>query len=468
MSSRRPNAFRPAPAYRRRGASSKPTTDQIAKAIGTLSLAGVGSAAGGYAGAQAGKRVGRAFGSRRTGKTVGRTLGKIGGAVAGGMLAGRGDYEIIGNSSNPKIHMDNDGSTIRISRTEYVGDVYSGTGTPSVFDTTVYHMNPGLSVENGGLHQWLPTIARAYEQYRYEQAVIEYRPTSGSSTGSDTSVGEVMMCAQFNNASTDFVNKSQLMNSMFAVSGAPYTKILFPVELAKSSQPMKWLNVRDGDLPDNSDLDLADTCKVTVATQGCPTAGQNLGSLYSHTTIVFQKPTVDSTDSNIEGAVAYITGAADIITEASPFSASTNNVDTISGNTFPLELITSAASTGHIRFPKSFGPAKSIWMVQMAFEGSSAATNNFAMGTHNGFAVHNCVWSANNDEGGAASPTYFVGTGGLTASFYIWTGYFIFNGVTDGSQPYIEINTSSWTGPASMTDLWVAVSRVNSSAFQSF
>ena len=356
-------------------------------------------------------------------------------------------------------------SEFRVSKTEYITDIYSGTGTPSAFNIETFAVNGGLDTNNDGIFTWLPQIARAFEEYKFEQLVIEYRPTSGSATGADTSVGEVIMAGQYRNASDDFVNKAQMLNSMFATSAAPYCKQYFPVELSKISKPFAWHNVRDGDLPDNSDLDLADTIKFSIATQGCPTASQNLGSIYVHYTVVFQKPTVDTSDSNNQGAVAFIAGATDIVTEASPFSSSANNVVLVSGSTFNLELITSAASTGRVRFPKHFGPPGTIWQVTVCYKGASTAVVAWAQGTHNGFTAYTPIFAANQDSGnGSASASGTISAVG-TSTTIRWLSYYIFDGVTDGSQPYVELDFTSATIPATATDVWVSTQQVNSSAF---
>lgn len=452
---------------------SKRTTPRKSKAVGdlakvvemaqALTIAGAASQAGGYAGAKAGKRIGRALGSRRTGKKVGRYVGRAAGAYLP-RLMGMGAYEV--GVPNDNLRMDVAQDSMTVVRSEYITDVYSGTGTPSAFNIDTYAVNPALDTNNGGTFTWLPQIARAFEEYKFEQLVFEYRPTSGSATGADTSVGEVIIAGQYRNASDDYVNKQQMLNSMFATSAAPYQKQMFPVELAQQSRPFQWHNCRDSNLPANSDLDLADTIKLSVATQGCPTASQNLGSLYVHYTVKFQKPTVDTSDSNIQAATAFIAGAADIVSEASPFSSSVNNVQTVSGNTFTLELITSSASTGRVRVPKSFGPEKSLWSLTVGYKGASTANTVFVLGTHNGFSAYNSYFAANQlDGGGSATAFDDWSNTGATSAVLMYTGVFQFDGVSDGSQPYIELAFGSATIPASATDCWVSLQQLNTSAW---
>lgn len=446
----------------------------VAQALGSLALSGAASYGGSVAGRAAGKYVGRraarALGAgKKTTRRVQRvtkTIGSVAGAMAPKLL-GMGAYE-IGESSGPSdnLRMDVAQSEFRISKTEYIGDVYSGSGTPTAFNLETFAVNPGLDTNNGGIFTWLPQIARAFEEYKFEQLVIEYRPTSGSSTGADTSVGEVIMAGQYRNASDDFVNKAQMLNSMFATSAAPYCKQYFPVELAKISKPFAWHNVRDGDLPASSDLDLADTIKFSLATQGCPTANQNLGSIYVHSTVVFQKPTVDTSDSNLQGAVAFIAGATDIVTEASPFSSSVNNVHLVSGSTFELELVTSTTNIGHIRVPSHFGPPGSLWRMMIVYKGASTAVTNPVVSTHNGFSVYTSVMAANQADGGGSATAFSTwSNNSATSSTSILNIIFQFDGVTDGSQPYIALTFASATIPASATDCWVSLDQLNSSAF---
>lgn len=461
---------KPAPAYRRtpRAASSRSRSSKVdvADVAKLLSAASIGGYAGSRVGKYTGRAIGRAVGSKKAGGKIGKSIGRTVGSVMP-TLMGMGAYE-IGEATGPSdnLRMDVAQDVMTVCRTEYIGDVYSGTGTPSVFDGTIYRINPGLDTTNGGIFSWLPQIARAFEEYKLTQCVVEYRPTSGSSTGADTSVGEVIIAGQYRNASEDFVNKQQMLNSMFSTSAAPYQKQYFPVELAKASRPFAWHNVRDAALPANSDIDLSDTMKLTVATQGCPTASQNLGSLYVHYTCEFQKPTVDVSDSNIAGAVAWIAGAADIVTEASPFSSSTSNVNLVSGSTFPMELITASTNVGRVRVPVSFGPVGSIWSIQLSYKGATTALVNAAFGTHNGFTDYASIYAQNQFDGsGSATRFSTFSNAGSTANNYLRVSIVRFDGVTDGSQPYVEFNFASATLPASATDCWVSMTRVNNAAF---
>lgn len=449
----------------------KTETDKLAASLGKLALGMVASTAGAkvgrYYGGKAGAYVGRRVGSRKTGKRVGKFVGAVGGAIGARRLVGSGAYQITSGDAGTNLIMDMAQETVRIKRTEYVGPVYSGTGTPSAFNTDIYRVNPGLDINNAGMFTWIPQIARAYESYKMHQCVVEFRSSSGNATGSDTSLGSVLIAGQYRNASEDFVNKAQMLNSSFATSASPDKNQFFAVECASKLNPVKWHDVRDGELPANSDIDLSDLVKITVASQGCPTASQELGNLYIHYDIELTKATVDPSDSNIQGAVAYIAGAADVITEASPFSSSVNNVEKVSGNTFNLELITSSANTGRVRFPKHFGPIGSLWCIMIAVKGSSTAGLAApSMGTHNGFTLYSTIYAANQaDGGGSATALSNLTNSTLTSSTLFHIRYFKFNGVDDGSQPYVEYNHAAATFPDSATDVWVGVSRVNSAAF---
>lgn len=453
------------PAQRR--SDEKKAVDKLARAVAEMST-GDFSRPGRTAGRKAGARVGRYFGSRRYGRAIGGAVGQTFGKNLG-YLVGRGDYTIQGlnDPEMPRLAMDSKtGGVMKVCRSEYVTDIFSAsTGTPSDFALTNYQINPGLDTVNGGAFTWLPQLARAYEEYQFVQLVFEYRPTSGSATGSDTSVGTVVMAGQYSQASTDYTNKQQMLNSMFSTSGAPYNKHWFPVELDKLSRPLQWHNVRSGDLPANFDLDLSDTLRLSFATQGCPSNSQNLGELWVHYECHFQKPTVTSTDSNIETAVGYIAGDSGVVSAVNPFGTASSLFKNVSGNTFQLST---NVSTNAIVFPKSFGPPGSVWNMTVLYKGTSTAgLVAIVPGTINGFSVMAPVFSANVDSGsGSASPLAGFANDGVTSSISAATLYLRFDGVTDGSSPYIVFDGSSAVLPANATDMWISVSRDNSAAVQ--
>ena len=162
-----------------------------------------------------------------------------------------------------------------ISRSEYITDLVSGTGTPTAFDLSSYEVNPGLSIEDGGVFKWLPNVASNFQQYEFKQLCFEYRPTSGMATGSNTALGTVTLSGAYDPLSNIPQDKSDMLNQQFAISGTPANEIIYPVECKKSEHATQLLNIRTGPLTPQQNAVNYDYLRLDVASNAIPTAGQN-------------------------------------------------------------------------------------------------------------------------------------------------------------------------------------------------
>lgn len=237
-------------------------------------------------GAKMGASTGFPYGEY-VGKQVGKQFAKI---------TGVGDYYMDGGSKsimNPKTktpRVKNSDSDVVISKCEYICDISSGpTGTPTDFDQRVFFLNPGLGEEEGGLFTFLPSLARNFSQYSFDQCVIEFRSTSGNATGANTSLGSVILCANYVPSDDPCANKLEALNSQFAVSTKTSSSAFFPIECKNKQQNLRFHQIRDGALKPNQNIDLFDYTQVEVNTIGCPTANQLLGELWITYTVRLSK-----------------------------------------------------------------------------------------------------------------------------------------------------------------------------------
>lgn len=309
----------------------------------------VGSALGGYMGA--------GFGMSALGSALGGALGH-----GVGYLTGTGDYtmhnfrSIRNNACTvPGFNKNNDSATI--THREYIQDVISGTGTPSVFTTTVLAINPGQQTT----FPWLASIAANYEEYELQGMVFEYVATSGESVASaNTALGTVIMATEYDPTKPAFANKQAMENYSFATSSKPACSFLHAIECKKERTPVNRLYVRTG-ANSGTDLRWTDFGNFTIATVGTQAAGTTLGELWVTYKIKLLKPRLPITlglgGQEETGHVAR-TGS----TSAAPLGTTT----------FASSGALALAITGTTI--TWFSPPGSTWLVTVSINAATSAT----------------------------------------------------------------------------------------------
>lgn len=229
------------------------------------------------------------------GATVGGLFGgvgsRVGRAVGNGIsrIFGRGDYVLsnpvrvnsLAASTPPQFG--NESGLTRIRHREYITDLFS----TETFGLQTYPLNPGMPA----LFPWLSTIASQYEQYRFMGLVIEFKSTSSNALNStNTALGVVGLCTQYDAAEPDFVNKQEFENYQGAQNANPSQCLLHFVECAPNSNPLERMYVRHAALPANQDIKFYDYGKVSFLTQGMQEADVNIGELWVSYDIEFSKP----------------------------------------------------------------------------------------------------------------------------------------------------------------------------------
>lgn len=340
--------------------------------------------------ARLGSSVGAAMGSSIAGKQgssvgsyVGRRLGK-----QFARITGVGDYYLESGTKiespftavTPILKSSISQNSVVISRSEYITDLYSGTGIPATeFKLDSFSVNPGLTTSDGGCFSWLPLVASGFQQYKFKQLVFEFRSTSGNAVSSTNSaLGTVILAAQYDPTQDDFASKNEALNSQWAVSGGSDKSIMFPVECDPRQMKDKWYDVRLSPIKSNQNISLYDIIKLQVATQGLQEENQNLGELWVSYTVELTKfktnPAYTYTAhwSNQFGGVA----ASDIST-AYPLG---NAVPIAAGPNDNL-LMSIEPVARKINFPK-YLPPNSEYLVLCRYSGTGAVgTTGISIGT---------------------------------------------------------------------------------------
>lgn len=224
----------------------------------------------------------------KAGPSVGAQLGDFAQSWLS-KITGLGEYKIQGNSllhgsQVPAMHSAKDG--FRIRHREYIGDISSSIA----FANSSYEVNPGLDET----FPWLSSIAQNFEEYSIEGMIVEFKSTSADALNStNTALGTIVICAEYNVHQAAYVNKQQMENSLFCVSGKPSESLIMPIECDPKQNPFKIQYVRTGDVPSGQDKRLYDLCNFQVASVGSQAAAV-VGELWVSYDIVLRKPQLSS------------------------------------------------------------------------------------------------------------------------------------------------------------------------------
>lgn len=238
---------------------------------------------------------------------AGHIIGGPAGRQVGGLLnralyaiTGFGDYKIKYNTlletNGPPI-VKNSGKEFIVRHREYIGDVYSASGTPdtpSAFNVSVFPINPG----NGTTFPWLTSVSERFEQYRIMGMAFEFKSMySDAVVTQNGSIGSIILATEYNAGSPPFSTKQQMDNYEFAQSAKPSLSVLHPIECARSQSVLSELYITPGgDIPEGQDVKTYNFGDFQIATQGIPLgaagAAVNLGELWVTYDIALLKPKI--------------------------------------------------------------------------------------------------------------------------------------------------------------------------------
>lgn len=181
----------------------------------------------------------------------------------------------------------NNTTTVTVAHVEYITDIRGTNPFTMQIDQAV---NPGLPF----LFPWLHQMAAMFETYRIIKLIFFFKSTSADAILSDplnpsTSLGSVIMMAQYNVLLPPPSNKREMLNNATAKSCKPSNSMAFVVNPHAS---YKTLFVRTPITPDDGDRRLYDQCDFHLATEGMQGTSGNIGELSVMAVLKFSKPTL--------------------------------------------------------------------------------------------------------------------------------------------------------------------------------
>lgn len=197
--------------------------------------------------------------------------------MTGGRITGSGDYVLSRNiRGGGNVNFGNrTASSIVIEREEFVGAIVSSS-TAKGATITKYRFNPGNYV----VAPWGSAIALGYESWEPLQAFVLYKPTSGDALNStDSSLGKVVLAAQYNTYARDWDSVIELENANDSVIAKPSQAMALGLECARNLRGAKTLYVSATD-PNNSGKAFYDLCDFYAASVGCQGTSVRLGDLF--------------------------------------------------------------------------------------------------------------------------------------------------------------------------------------------
>lgn len=197
--------------------------------------------------------------------------------ISGGRITGSGDYKVSGNIKGlggykvgSKIS-----NSIVIEREEYITSIVSNSVAKAI-NISKYRYNPG----NYTVNPWGSAVALGYESWEPLQAFLIYKPTSGNALNSaDSSLGKVILAAQYNTFARDWDSILELENANDSVVGEPSQGLMLGIECSPAKRPAKTLYVSATD-PNASGKSFYDLCDLYVSTSGLQGQSVRCGDLF--------------------------------------------------------------------------------------------------------------------------------------------------------------------------------------------
>lgn len=203
-------------------------------------------------------------------------------------------------------YMHSRGNVTRISKREYIGDVYS---TTAAFSAVEFPINPGMQET----FPWLAPIASQYTGYRMRGMTAEF-VSEGSEYANVAGLGYVGLATKYNALQAPFPDKRTFLNSQFADVAKPSKSFIQWIECKPSETLQDGLFVRSYDVPANADVRLYDLGTLALAVGGNTAAGSIIGELWISYDIDLYFPKLDNTfGGTLQYAVYNYTGVTNAI-----------------------------------------------------------------------------------------------------------------------------------------------------------
>lgn len=216
----------------------------------------------------------------------------------GTAVSGYGAYEVKNNSlmnlidtgtNPPRVMNTNRGEATIINHREYLGDLLSGSGSPSAFNLQTFALNAG----NSSLFPFLGTIAHKFQEWEPRGVLFELK-TLSSDYAAALSMGSMFMAADYNSLSPAPNSKIALENMEYADSCKPSRSLIMPIECDPRISTQTHLNVADDLDYEGGDKRLFDLCNVYIGSQGIPTADTPIAEIWVTYEIALFKPIIQN------------------------------------------------------------------------------------------------------------------------------------------------------------------------------
>lgn len=220
-----------------------------------------------------------------------------------GKIFGSGAYKMRGgntswNTTNQVPVMHSNGTSVRMSNREYIGEISSSTGF--IINSSL-RINPGQSTT----FPYLSAIAANFQEYKFYGLCFEFKSTSADALNStNTALGTVMMAAQYDTLKPLPTGKLEIMNEMWSSDTKPSENLFLPIECSPAENPMSvmYIDTTINNLPYTvlpADR-FADVGRLIVATQGSQ-AVATVGELYVTYDVELKKPALASVTGPLAG-----------------------------------------------------------------------------------------------------------------------------------------------------------------------
>jgi hypothetical protein len=286
-------------------------------------------------------RLGEAFFGDK-GRIVGEGVGSVLRAFGLGdyevkknTLLNPGQLELKGSQSVPRITNSPGGEVVRVRKEEYIGDLYTGTGSPTAFTLDTFDLNPA----NPALFPWLSVIANNFEEYEFKGLIVTLK-TMASDVSTAQSLGTMFGATQYDIDDPPFTNKQELLNYYFANSVKISDTVLIPVECDRKQNVLQHLYVPTGNIiPDGADSKFYNLGILSLGTYGCPGANSPVAEVWISYEVDFYKPKL-ALGGELGLGLYSAVWTSTTPTLSAPFTGAVAN----SGNNFPGSIGTSSIS----------------------------------------------------------------------------------------------------------------------------
>lgn len=290
-------------------------------------------------------------------------------------VSGLGAYNIRKNSlvnaldmgmSPPFVRNSNQGEAFILNHREYIGDLLSGSGSPTAFTLQEFSLNPG----NSTLLPFLAAIARNFQEYEIRGMLFELK-TLSTDFSTSFSLGSMFMAADYNVLGPAPTTKQMLENMEYASSSKPSQSMIMPIECDPRNNVDTHLYIAIDEQYNGGDRRLYDMAKVYIGSQGLPAQAAPIAEIWVTYEVALFKPIINGNLPSDEGSSIHITGREGINPTAAfgtnPIAAASENWNFSYGN----------SSNSAVFWPEEETGVYLVWYQVSAFGGGTLVSPEF-------------------------------------------------------------------------------------------